>query len=100
MPHEGGVGLGALHQIIDARGRRGWASVFMWIGASAITLYLINMIVGFERIAIRLVGGDVGRLLDQYVSQGAGRFVAHAVGLTLAIALACFLSRRKIFLRV
>ena len=72
----------------------------MWIGASAITLYVFNMIVGFERIAVRLVGGDISLLLDQHVSQGAGRFFAHAVGLALAIGLAHFLYRRKIFLRV
>jgi predicted acyltransferase len=92
--------LGAFHQIIDAWGRKAWASVFIWIGASAITLYVINMIIGFERIAVRLVGGDLGRLFDQYLSQGAGRFLAHAVGLMLAAALAYFLYRRKIFLRV
>jgi predicted acyltransferase len=92
--------LGVFHQVIDAWGRKAWASVFMWIGASAITLYVFNMVVGFERIAVRLVGGDIGRLLDQYVSQGAGRFVAHTVGVALAVGLAYFLYRRKIFLRV
>jgi predicted acyltransferase len=92
--------LGAFHQVIDAWGHKAWASVFMWIGASAITLYMINMVVGFERIAVRLVGGDVGLLLDQHVSQGAGRFLAHAAGVMLAIALAYFLYRRRIFLRV
>lgn len=92
--------LGLFHQIIDGWGRSTWASVFMWIGASAITLYLINMVIGFERIAVRLVGGDFSQALDRYLSQGAGRFVAHAVGLMLAVALAHFLYRRKIFLRV
>jgi hypothetical protein len=58
------------------------------------------MVVGFERIAARLVGGDVSRLLDQYVAPGAGSFLAHAIGMTLAIGLAYFLYRRKIFLRL
>jgi hypothetical protein len=58
------------------------------------------MLVGFEPIATRLVGGDFSQLLDRYVSHGAGRFLSHAVGVTLAIALAGFLYRRKIFLRV
>ena len=33
--------LGVFHQVIDAWGRRRWATTFIWIGASAITLYLI-----------------------------------------------------------
>jgi predicted acyltransferase len=32
--------LGVFHQVIDAWGRRSWATIFIWIGASAITLYL------------------------------------------------------------
>jgi predicted acyltransferase len=92
--------LGAFHQLIDVWGRKAWASMFMWIGASAITLYTFNMVVGFERVAARLVGGGVSHLLDQHVAPGAGRFLAHAVGMTLAIGLAYFLYRRKIFLRV
>lgn len=92
--------LGAFHQLIDAWGRKAWASVFLWIGASAITLYTFNMVVGFERIATRLVGGDVSRLLDQWVAPGSGRFLTHAVGMALAIGLAHFLYRRKIFLRL
>ena len=92
--------LGMFHQIIDAWGHKTWAAVFMWIGASAITLYVFNIVVGFERIAVRLVGGDVALLLDQHVAEGAGRFFAHTVGMAVAIALAYFLYRRKIFLRV
>src|SRR6516162_10997667 len=37
-----GLLLGVFHQVIDAWGRRSWATIFIWIGASAITLYLIN----------------------------------------------------------
>src|SRR2546430_16103564 len=39
--------LGVFHQVIDAWERRNWATIFIWIGASAITLYFINGIVGF-----------------------------------------------------
>ena len=92
--------LGALHHLVDVWGIRAWAAAFAWIGANAITLYFLNGLVSFERFAIRLVGGDVGVLLDQVVTPGTGRFVAHALGLALAIALAGALYRRKIFLRV
>jgi predicted acyltransferase len=92
--------LGVFHQIIDVWGRRTWAIVFVWVGANAITLYFVNNVASFERFATRLVGGDIGAFFDRYVTPGTGRFVAHAVGLALAIALARFLYRRKIFMRV
>lgn len=92
--------LAAFHQIIDVRGYKAWANVFMWVGASAIVLYVFNMIVGFHVIAQRLVGGDFGKLLDRLVTPGTGAFVMQVVTLLLAIAAARFLYRRRIFLRV
>jgi len=70
------------------------------IGANAITLYFLNNLMSFERFAVRFVGGDVGALLDLFITPGTGRFVAHVLGLAFAITLAGFLYRRKIFLRV
>ena len=92
--------LGVFHQLIDAWERSSWATIFIWIGASAITLYLINGIVGFKPLATQLIGGDVGSFVDSHLTPGAGSFLAHAVGLLLAVALAGFLYQRKIFLRV
>ena len=92
--------LGVMHQVIDVWGWKAWATIFVWIGANAITLYFINGIVGFEPFALRFVGGDVSAWLDRAVTPGTGLFVAHLLGLALAIALAGYLYRRKIFLRV
>jgi predicted acyltransferase len=92
--------LGVMYQTIDVWGMKSWAMVFVWIGANAITLYLFNNVASFERIAVRFVGGDVSTFLDQAVAPGTGRFVAHALGLAIAVALARFLYRRRIFLRV
>jgi predicted acyltransferase len=92
--------LGALYLVMDIWGRAAWATVFMWIGANAITLYLLGNIVNFQRLAARLVGGDVANALDDHLTKGAGNFLTAAVGLALAITLAHFLYRRKIFLRV
>jgi len=92
--------LGAAHRVMDVWGIRTWAAVFVWIGANAITLYFLNNIVDFRQFAARLVGGDVGRIFDQLVAQGTGRFLSAAVGLAIALVLARFLYRRKIFLRV
>jgi len=92
--------LGVWHQIIDVWGINSWSTIFIWIGANAISLYFINNALGFEPFALRFVGGDFGDLLDVLVTPGTGLFVAHVLGLTFAIALAGLFYRRKIFLRV
>jgi predicted acyltransferase len=92
--------LGAWHQIIDVWGIRNWSTVFVWIGANAILLYFLNNVFGFEPFALRFVGGDFSALVDHFTTPGTGRFLAHLLGLSFAIALAGFFYRRKIFLRV
>jgi predicted acyltransferase len=92
--------LGVAHQIIDVWGYTKWATMLVWIGANAITLFFINNIVGFEPIATRLVGGDIADFLDDALTPGTGLFVANLVGLALVVLLARFLYRRQIFLRV
>ena len=92
--------LGLMHQVIDVWGWKAWATIFVWIGANAIALYFINNIVGFEPFALRFVGGDVSPILDRAVTPGTGLFVAHLLGLALAVVLAGYLYRRKIFLRI
>jgi predicted acyltransferase len=91
--------LGVFYQMIDVWKWRAWATMFVWIGANAIALYFINGVIGFQPFALRLVGGDVKTWLDQMVTPGAGLFASHLVGLALAVALAGFLYRRRIFLR-
>ena len=92
--------LGVLHQIIDVWGWQRWATVFVWIGANAITLYFLNDMLDFTSFANRFVGGDVASFLDRTVTHGLGGFIVHMLGLAFAIMLAGFLYRRKIFLRV
>jgi predicted acyltransferase len=92
--------LGVWHQIIDVWGIRAWSTIFVWIGANAITLYFLNNVFGFEPFALRFVGGDLSALIDQFTTRGTGLFLAHLLGLGFAIALAGFFYHRKIFLRV
>ncbi|MGP0088989.1 MAG: acyltransferase family protein [Xanthobacteraceae bacterium] len=92
--------LGMFYQVMDVWGRRAWATIFVWLGANAITLYFLNNTLNFKELATRLVGGDVGGFFDRYMTPGAGHFLAAAGGLALAIILAGFLYRRRIFLRV
>ena len=92
--------LGAFYLLIDVWGAKKWATIFLWFGANAITLYMINNVVGFQGLAGRLVGGEVAKFLNAQLTYGAGSFVIVTVGIILAIVLAGFLYRRKIFLRV
>jgi len=92
--------LGVWHQIIDVWGIRGWSTIFVWIGANAITLYFLNGLSGFEPFAKRFMGGDLSALIDRFTTPHTGLFLGHVLGLAFAIALAGFFYRRKIFLRV
>jgi predicted acyltransferase len=92
--------LGGFHQVVDVWGRQRWAAPFIWIGANAITLYMLENIVNYERLASRFVGGDVAAFFDAHIVAGTGHLLGACTGLLLAIALAAFLYRRKVFLRV
>jgi len=92
--------LGVFHLIIDVAGYQRWATPFIWIGANAITLYLANNLLKFREVARRFAGGDVRNWLESHVATGCGDMLITLIGILLAIALAGFLYRRKIFLRV
>ena len=92
--------LGAFHQLVDVWGVRRWATMFVWIGTNAIMLYMANNLINFAEVSQTLVGGDVAEFLDRAVTQGAGNLAVNALGLALAVALAGFMYRRKIFVRV
>jgi predicted acyltransferase len=92
--------LGLFHQIIDVWGFRRWTPVFVWIGANAITLYLLNALMGFNVPAERIAGGEFGEMLDSLLLPGIGALLVNLIALGLVIALAGYLYRRKIFLRV
>ena len=92
--------LGTFYLLIDVWGHRAWSTVFLWFGANAIALYMINNIVGFQGLASKLVGGDIYSFLNAQVGSGAGGLVNIAVAVALATVLAGYLYQRKIFLRV
>jgi hypothetical protein len=72
----------------------------VWIGTNAITLYMANNLINFAEVSQRLVGGDVAELLDRAVTSGTGNLAVNGLGLAFAVALAGFMYRRKIFVRV
>ena len=92
--------LAAMHQIIDVWQWRRWATIFTWIGANALALYFLNDITNFYSAAARLVGGDFANALDRLIAEGTGSFAIHLAMLALAVALAGFLYRQRIFIRV
>jgi len=92
--------LGLFHEVIDVWQRGRWATVFMWIGASPIVIYLAYNMLDFVALARRFVGGDIARFAEEYVAPGAGDLLACSAALAMSIVLAAFLYRRKIFLRV
>ena len=96
----GAVLLGVFYQIIDVWGYRRWAVPFVWVGANAILIYIVEDVVRFHRLASRLVGGDIGDFADTRLAPGAGQLLANIVGLLLVVALAGFLYKRRIFIRV
>jgi predicted acyltransferase len=92
--------IGVLYLVMDIRGRQAWAIIFIWIGANALALYFFNGVAGFEPFAKRLAGGNVSQFFDQAIAPGTGRFVTHVLALAIATALAGYLYRRRIFIRV
>jgi predicted acyltransferase len=91
--------LGATYWLMDVR-RAFAASWLVWVGANAITLYMLAGFGLFDIVASSIVGGVVGATIDAAMAPGASAFLAHMIGLALAIALASFLYRKRIFVRI
>ncbi len=93
--------LGGFYLVVDVWGKRAWCQPFVWMGTNAITVYLVeNILGGFNSIAARLVGGDVQQFADRHIAKGCGDLLIAAVGIVLAFLFVRFLYQRKIFLRV
>lgn len=88
--------LGCFYQVIDVWKYRKWAEPFVWIGMNPITIYLMQELVDFDKLARRFVGGDFAKL---YLGNFAD-LAAALVGLAITLTICRFLYKRKIFLRV
>lgn len=93
------LALAAFYLAIDVWRFRAWAAPFVWVGANAITIYILSNIVDFGALSLRFVGGDVGTVLDRFRT-GLGGLVAAVFSILLCVAVARFLYRRAIFLRL
>jgi predicted acyltransferase len=90
-----GILLGLFYLVVDIWKLRLWARPFVWIGSNALTVYLAVNIWDVEKVARRFAGGDVQDALGRY-----GDLALTAVTLGLVLALARFLYRKRIFIRV
>jgi predicted acyltransferase len=95
--------LGAFYWMVDVKRWRTWCQPFVWIGMNPITLYLASNFMGglgFEKLAVRLVGGPVREFFDTHVAAGFGQLMISLTAIALFLWFAHFLYRRKIFLRL
>ena len=92
--------LGVFYYVVDVLKFQAWCQPFVWIGMNPITLYLVENVVGFRKVASRFLGGDVKNFFDSVVTSGFGDLMLSFGELGLAFFLAWWLARRKIFLRL
>lgn len=92
--------LGLFYQVIEVWRYQKWAMPFVWIGMNPITIYLLDNILNFEKLAARFVGGDIKNFLDAGVMKGFGDLMIQVVALGICFAIVRFLYLRKVFLRL
>jgi len=91
--------LAAFYLVIDVWRVRAWAAPFVWVGANALTVYLLSNVVDFGSLARRFTGGSVTAWLDA-VRPGLSGVTEALVSIALCFAVARFLYQRRVFLRL
>ncbi len=92
--------LGTFYWAVEVMKWRGWCQPFVWIGMNSITVYVANNVIGFRKLAERVVGGDVRMAFETHVAKGAGDLLIACTGLGFGVLLCWFLHRKKIYLRL
>jgi predicted acyltransferase len=92
--------LGVFYLVVDVWRWQRWCTPFLWIGANALTIYLVTEVITFQPIAARLAGGDVKDFLDAHIMPGVGALLIALVALSLPVLMARFLYQRKIFIKL
>jgi len=88
--------LGVLYLILDVWKIQKWAIPFVWIGMNPITIYMARNIVNFNRLAERVVGGELQTMMGEKI----GYLLLTSVSLGFTLIVVRFLFNRKIFLRL
>lgn len=92
--------LGGFFWVIDVLKYQRWCQPFVWYGANAITVYLADNLIGFRKVAARVLGGDVKAFFDSHVMTGFGDLMLSFGEIGVGLCLVWFLYRRRIFLRL
>lgn len=93
--------LALFHLVIDVLRLRAWCAPFVWIGMNAITLYVVEKLFDFKRLAASLVGAPGSTLHARlHLDADTAELLLSIVVVALVLLLARFLYRRQIFLRV
>ncbi len=95
-----GLLMAIFYWLIDVKAWRAWCQPLVWIGSNALAIYILSPIIGFSRLAERLVGGDIQNFFDQQIASGFGGLVIALVGLLLTFLFMRFLYKQNIFIRV
>ena len=91
--------LGIFYLVLDVWQIRAWAKPFAYLGANALTIYVLSAVVDFGNLSARLVGGPVTAGLDA-LWIGLGGIVLALTSIALCVLVCAFLYQRKIFLRL
>ena len=91
--------LAVFYQFVDVLKWRAWATPFVWLGANAITLYVLSAVLNFWKLSERLAGGDVATWLNARWT-GLGELVLAIVSAVICMLIGRFLYVRRIFIKV
>lgn len=92
--------MGIFYLIVDVWRQQRWCTPLLWIGSNALVIYLVANLVDFQSIALRLVGGDIQRLMETSLGPGAGGLLVALTALALPILLVRFLYQQRVFVRL
>ena len=91
----GAIIMGLFYLVIDIWKVRGWCAPFVWIGMNALTLYVVENIIELKTLALRFVNWQPHHRPGPW-----DNFVVAAIAVLLMLALARFLYKRQVFLRL
>lgn len=92
--------LAVFYYVIDVRRIRAWAVPFTWIGANALTIYLVGNVVDFNALSERVAGGPVAAWFDARLGRHSGEVVLAMVGLAICFWIGRLLHRKQVFIRL
>ena len=92
--------LAAFYYVVDVLKWQRWCQPFVWYGMNPITVYLADNIIGFRKVASRLLGGGVQEWLNTRLTAGLGDLVLSLGEIGVGLLLVWWLHRRRIFLRL